>query len=357
MKSINRFIIQFSALALLSAAVLSAQPAQGPGTRSDRERFVQAARSYMGTRYVRGGTTASGMDCSGLIYRAALDSMGRTLPRTVAAQATAVERINHNQAAAGDLLFFNTVGNLTHVGIYIGGGQFIHAASDGPSTGVIISRLSESYWKRTYAFTGRLLPVEAPGRTPASPAPAAPAAPGDQSSPGGSQNPQGTTDRDVRTISLFDHDIYPFEGETGFRLGVTGSVLWDFVPGTNPIRGGQAGAHISWIKGLSAYPGLMTALYRDSRQESLSIPLAFSLTSRSGLGFYIGTQFHFFAADELNRTPQFPGIIGISWTSMPARLGNQRLRFYQDINYSHFPDETFAYGLRFTSGIQLSFDF
>lgn len=338
-------------MVLLSAAVIYAQPAQGPGGRSDRERFVQAARVYLGTRYVRGGTTTSGMDCSGLIYRAALDSMGRTLPRTVAAQATAVERINHNQAAAGDLVFFNTVGNLTHVGIYIGGGQFIHAASDGPSTGVIISRLSETYWKRTYAFTGRLLPVEASGRTPTSPIPAAPDTPGEL------DTPDGPTDKDVRTISLFDHDIYPFEGETGFRLGITGSVLWDFVPGTNPIRGGQAGAHISWIKGLSAYPGLMTALYWDSRQESLSIPLALSLTSPSGLGFYIGTQFHFFAADELNRTPQFPGIIGISWTSMPARLGSQRLRFYQDINYSHFPDETFAYGLRFTSGLQLSFDF
>jgi len=350
---INRYIILFSSLALLSARLLSAQPSHGPAGRSDRERFVQAAQEFLGTPYVRGGTNNTGMDCSGLVFRAALNSMGRTLPRTVAAQAAIVERITHNQAMPADLVFFNTVGNLTHVGIYIGDGQFIHSASEGPHTGVIISRLSEPYWQRTYAFTGRLFPAEALVRTPPRPVPATPSA---KATPSISESAEDPAEQEVRAVSLFDYDIFPFEGQTGFRVGITGAVLWDFVPGTNPIRGFKTGAHISWIKGLHAYPGVLIALYQDSRQESLSMPVALSLTSRSGFGVYIGTQFHFFAQDELNRSLQFPGIIGFSWTSMPARLGNQRLRFYQDIGYSHFPDETFGFGLRFTSGLQLSFD-
>jgi probable lipoprotein NlpC len=60
------------------------------------------------------------------------------------------------------LVFFSAGKNVTHAGIFLGNnsagvGTFIHSASDGPKTGVIISTLNESYWKRTYTGSGRII--------------------------------------------------------------------------------------------------------------------------------------------------------------------------------------------------------
>ncbi|HNY22994.1 MAG TPA: C40 family peptidase, partial [Treponemataceae bacterium] len=165
----------------------------GRGPKSLRKDFIESARSYIGTPYVRGGTTAEGMDCSGLVYRAALECTGEAVPRTVSALAARSSRIKDDAREPGDLLFFNTVGRLTHVGIYLGGGTFIHAASEGPHTGVIVSSVTEEYWARTYAFAGRILKQEEI-KIPDSPKTTAPAV-----------NP------------------FPFSGNLGFRLNLTGS--------------------------------------------------------------------------------------------------------------------------------------
>jgi len=70
------------------------------------------------------------------------------------------EKIAINEAHPGDLVFFKTTnnGNISHVGILVGNGRFIHSASEGPATGVIYSSLDERYWARTFAGTGRVLP-------------------------------------------------------------------------------------------------------------------------------------------------------------------------------------------------------
>ena len=103
--------------------------------------IVQAALSKNGCRYVYGGTGPNVFDCSGLAqwsYRQA----GIAIPRTVTLQYYACTLVSSPQP--GDLVFFNTTGHLTHVGIYIGNNQFIHAGSS--STGVYIASLSNSYW-------------------------------------------------------------------------------------------------------------------------------------------------------------------------------------------------------------------
>jgi hypothetical protein len=71
-----------------------------------------------------------------------------------------VEKIPVENANPGDLVFFKTSGRgaVSHVGIFVGDRRFIHAASEGPVTGVIYSSLDERYWSRTYAGTGRVLP-------------------------------------------------------------------------------------------------------------------------------------------------------------------------------------------------------
>lgn len=318
-------------LSILAFALLTVASAYGEtqDDKSTRQTFMQSARNYLGTPYVSGGIDTDGMDCSGLVYRAALDANGTELPRTVAALSGFAERISDLAREPGDLLFFNTTGRVSHVGIYLGGGTFIHAASDGPKTGVIISALSESYWKRTYSFSGRIFRQETIN---------IPDTDGDAGETAPAVNP------------------FPFGGEIGFRVNATGGVLWDFLGDPTPIRGASANAEISWVKNTDVYPGIGAGIAWDARMESVSFPVTLSIGIPNGFRFFLGTQFHLTAADGLDRSPQFPGLIGISWTSKPAHLLGQNLRFFQNAEYSWFPDETFGSGLRFTTGVTISFD-
>jgi probable lipoprotein NlpC len=330
----NRFLIPLCAILLTLPFSAQAQAiTNGPALlnterkpESLRNDFIEGARSYLGTPYVRGGTTGDGMDCSGLVYRAALECTGMQVPRTVAALAARASRIMDTAREPGDLLFFNTTGKLTHVGIYLGGGTFIHSASDGPRTGVIISNLSETYWKNAYSFAGRLFAQENVN-IPKHPDTAAPEV-----------NP------------------FPFSGRIGFRIDITGGALWDLMPGEIPARGGNANVEISWVKGFSAYPGIGAGLSWDARKQNCAIPLTFSLTMPWGFRVYLGTQIHLAAAPGIDRTPQFPGIAGISWNSKPVRLFGQNIRFYQGAEYSILPGETNSTGFRLNTGLTLSYD-
>lgn len=128
---------------------------------SPRLDFINAAYKYLKTPYKYAGTTKAGMDCSGFVYRAALDALEISVPRSTKGLADFAKRISDKEVQPGDLLFFYTVGNkVSHVGIYIGNREFIHSASQGKHTGVIISSLDEKYWKDTYRFAGRILDPE-----------------------------------------------------------------------------------------------------------------------------------------------------------------------------------------------------
>ena len=126
-----------------------------------RSRVLAAAEKYEHTPYVYGGMDRRGLDCSGLVYLSYYDALGVAIPRSTWSLYSWAERISIKDALPGDLLFFTTTGsgNVSHVGIFIGNGRFIHAASEGPETGVIYSSLDERYWSRTYIGTGRVLPA------------------------------------------------------------------------------------------------------------------------------------------------------------------------------------------------------
>jgi cell wall-associated NlpC family hydrolase len=114
--------------------------------------LTRSALRFLGVPYVFGGTTASGFDCSGFVQHV-FAMLGIALPRTADAQ------YDFGHAAvggprAGDLVFFDTYGGVSHVGIYLGGGEFVHASS---SHGVMVSHLSDSYWAARYVGAKRLI--------------------------------------------------------------------------------------------------------------------------------------------------------------------------------------------------------
>ncbi|MCA1596409.1 MAG: C40 family peptidase [Chloroflexi bacterium] len=116
-----------------------------PG-RAGTDKAVQIARKYRGTRYVWGGTTSRGFDCSGFV-RYVYARLGHSLPRTASEQFRVGQRVPFAQLQPGDILFFHTSRRgVSHVGIYVGDNKFIHAAN--PRKGVTISSLAGYYAHR-----------------------------------------------------------------------------------------------------------------------------------------------------------------------------------------------------------------
>jgi len=115
-------------------------------SRSDSSALVNNARSLVGVPYVFGGTSRSGFDCSGYTQYVFKGS-GISLPRTAAEQFNVGSSVNRSQLHLGDLVFFSTYASgASHVGIYIGGGSFVHASNSGVRT----SSLSDSYYAPRY---------------------------------------------------------------------------------------------------------------------------------------------------------------------------------------------------------------
>jgi cell wall-associated NlpC family hydrolase len=101
-------------------------------------RVVAYARRFLGVRYVYGGTTPHGFDCSGFV-RYVYAHFGVTLPHSSYGQFADGRRVSRSSLRPGDLVFFDSVG---HVGIYVGNGRFIHA----PHTGTRVSVTSLAGW-------------------------------------------------------------------------------------------------------------------------------------------------------------------------------------------------------------------
>ena len=119
---------------------------------------LKEAYKYLGTPYKFGGSTSSGMDCSGLVINA-YDAAGIQMPRISREQANEGKEIRIREVQEGDLLFFNTSGKgISHVGIVekIKNGEifFIHSST---SKGVIISSMEESYWSKRFVKATRVL--------------------------------------------------------------------------------------------------------------------------------------------------------------------------------------------------------
>jgi cell wall-associated NlpC family hydrolase len=132
-----------AAAAPVAAPVAAAPPSTHGGV-------VGVAMQYLGTPYVWGGASPGGFDCSGLVMYA-FQQVGISLPHSSYAQYGAGVPVSRDQLQAGDLVFFDGLG---HVGIYVGGGSFIHA----PHTGDVVKISSMSGWyASSYVGARRIL--------------------------------------------------------------------------------------------------------------------------------------------------------------------------------------------------------
>lgn len=116
---------------------------------------VQVAESYEGSRYVSGGSSPSGFDCSGFTQYV-YGKCGITLSRTSYTQATQGTAVGKSELQPGDLLLFHYYGSssIGHVGIYVGNGKFIHAANS--NRGVVYDSIESGYYADNYAGARRL---------------------------------------------------------------------------------------------------------------------------------------------------------------------------------------------------------
>jgi cell wall-associated NlpC family hydrolase len=127
-----------------------------PGEESLRLRLVKAARELLGTRYRWAGVSAqTGFDCSGLVQQV-FSYFEIDLPRSSKEQYKIGEKIDKDELEAGDLVFFSSGGKQpTHVGIYVGDNQFLHAARK--AKGVVISDMNQSWYVRRFLGARRMI--------------------------------------------------------------------------------------------------------------------------------------------------------------------------------------------------------
>ena len=128
-----------------------------PADPAKANAVLMRAISLVGTPYRYGGNTPEGgFDCSGLVNYVYRDMLDLRLPRT-SRELAAMQgpRIAPDRLASGDLVFFGSGGAVSHVGIYVGEGRFVHAPSTGGT--VRLDRLDGSWWRDHYTGARRLL--------------------------------------------------------------------------------------------------------------------------------------------------------------------------------------------------------
>lgn len=149
-------VISMITIALLLVLAPLANQADASSSVNSKQ-LVTAANSVMGVKYMRGGTTAKGFDCSGYIGYV-YNKVGVKLPRTSAGMYATGKSVAKKNLQAGDLVFFNTSGRgVSHVGVYIGAGKFAHSSS---SKGVSIAKINDPYyWGSKYVGAKRVASV------------------------------------------------------------------------------------------------------------------------------------------------------------------------------------------------------
>lgn len=147
-----------STKAIPTSSDKSTEAASVESVSATTNKIIRKALSFKGTKYKYGGTSKSGMDCSGLMYTS-FKSANVVLPRTSIDQSKKGDRVSQSKAQKGDLVFFKTgrSGRINHVGLVVSVDgrevKFVHSSS---SRGVMISSLKEGYWSNAFSQVRRV---------------------------------------------------------------------------------------------------------------------------------------------------------------------------------------------------------
>ena len=120
------------------------------------KRLRQEYTRWKGTRHRLGGTGNRGIDCSGFVKAVYKDVFNIDLPRTTRAQVRQGQPVPFGKLRVGDLVFFKPPSYPRHVGIYLGGSEFVHASKN---KGVTLSKIDRYYWGKYYWTARRILPA------------------------------------------------------------------------------------------------------------------------------------------------------------------------------------------------------
>ncbi len=152
MKQFKQILVKLTlALALVVPIAVQANShqAQAASVTTKRNKVVKLAKKQVGKRYVYGATGPYSFDCSGLTSYVYSHAIGKSITRTTYTQVKKGKTVKVSTAKLkkGDLLFWGSKSSPYHVGIYVGGGQYVHAAT--PSQGVRKQALSSYFWPST----------------------------------------------------------------------------------------------------------------------------------------------------------------------------------------------------------------
>ncbi|MBT8928920.1 C40 family peptidase [Lactobacillus delbrueckii subsp. bulgaricus] len=152
MKQFKQILVKLTlALALVVpiAVQSNSHQAQAASVTTKRNKVVKLAKKQVGKRYVYGATGPNAFDCSGLTSYVYSHAIGKYISRTTYSQVYQGKTVKVSTVSLkkGDLLFWGSKSSPYHVGIYVGGGQYVHAAT--PSQGVRKQYLSSYFWPST----------------------------------------------------------------------------------------------------------------------------------------------------------------------------------------------------------------
>ena len=131
-------------------------PSYGLSSSEKINNVLKVAKEQLGKPYVFGSTGPDSFDCSGLAYYVFKNGAGITLPRNSKDQATVGTYVAKSDLKPGDLVFFNTSGSgISHLGIYIGNNEMIHAPRSGKNVEIV--KITDSYWANRYVTARRVI--------------------------------------------------------------------------------------------------------------------------------------------------------------------------------------------------------
>ena len=337
----NRTLIVFTILFSICCLKLCAEDISPAQAQVNREKFVAESKKYVGCPYVYGATGPDSFDCSGLIYYVANQALGLQLPRTSKAMYSFCKVVPKEKMEEGDLLFFktNNTASITHVGIYIGGSQFISAISDGPNSGVIISSLDQEYWKPKYVGCGQFL---ASGKDKSSTVKRNfdDEKSFDSSNSKTAKKSAQNSNTNFAGSSFYNPDVDFLDSLTFDGIVACGWSL--FSPNEFMLKwrglNFETNVRISkWV----LEPGFGFGIRYNYGINVVQIPLIFSATLNDYVRFYAGPVITFgnpkmISTEKEISSSFFPGILGVTFSTPSFSINKAKVQFIQDVSYTVF---------------------